>query len=496
MVKTLIEDDQLRKDAWNDLFIFDKLVCQYTWCCDVPHSEFLHFVQNWKKLPDDPNEYLRKLILTPRKTLKTSLVTIGYTLWRIWHDPNIRVFICAEERAKSKQFLSEAKAIIDTDRFKAICGDWVREKGWTDDEITVKGRLLPKKEPTITTAGIDASDQGPHYDLLIGDDIHGKKNSKTTVQIQKVIDNLLLFDPLMEDSAQLLIIGTRWDYSDAYAYLEEKQSEFYETFIRSAEPDDDRDTYYWPPTEIVDDKGKKKIIGLGPKKLANLKKRMTPYFYSCQYQNNPTGDEATKPFHQQYFHPYEKKNLPLHARKYLLLDPASTVTTYAARSALVLAMVDTLNDIYIHYTWQDRVQPGRLIEQVISVCGIYKPDILAVEITGFVAIGPILREALSRNGMNYIFVQELKHAGKNQQSKKDRILGMEIYYRAGKIYHLQNECRDLELQELRFPGNMRNIDLIDALSFLPEVANLRQENEGEEEGPLYTYDPLCVSTGY
>lgn len=202
----------------------------------------------------DPNRN-KVLILMPRGTFKSSIVTIGFTLQYILNSPNARILIDSETYSKAKIFLAEIKGHLEGNQkyraiFKHIHGvypDDTKKNGsvrWKDNEIDLACRSRPMKEPSITCSGIDRSINGMHFDLIIEDDLHSEKNVTNKEQIQQVIDHRKLAQSLLDPGMPRITVGTRWDYQDAYNYVLTIQRSSYNILIRKAIEDDG--TYLFP----------------------------------------------------------------------------------------------------------------------------------------------------------------------------------------------------------------------------------------------------------
>src|SRR3990167_745734 len=61
-------------------------------------------------LQDEPAKV--KLMLMPRYTFKSSIITIGHTLWLLLTDPNARLLLYSDATEKAEGFLSGIKAHI------------------------------------------------------------------------------------------------------------------------------------------------------------------------------------------------------------------------------------------------------------------------------------------------------------------------------------------------------------------------------------------------
>jgi hypothetical protein len=167
-----------------------------------------------------------KLLLIPRGHLKSSIVTVGWTIQQILKDPNIRVFITNAVWDLSRNFLREIVGLITdksplSDLFGKFNGPGSR---FTEDAITIAQRTIGTvKEPTIMTGGVEKAVTGMHFDIIIHDDLVEENNIGTPEQIKKIIrfrNNCL---DLLDPGGLEIIIGTRWAMGDLYGNLIETE---------------------------------------------------------------------------------------------------------------------------------------------------------------------------------------------------------------------------------------------------------------------------------
>lgn len=166
-----------------------------------------------------------KLFLWPRGSFKSTIVTQGYSLWRLVRDPNLRVLIDSRTIDRSKFFLSEIKQHLDrNDRFKELFGNWKSVPGWAEHEITLPHRTIPHREPSIRCSGLNSPVTGGHYDLIIMDDIHDETNSTTEVKCNAAVLHFQSLFPILEPEGQLIVIGTPWSPLDVYQTILDNDS--------------------------------------------------------------------------------------------------------------------------------------------------------------------------------------------------------------------------------------------------------------------------------
>ena len=160
------------------------------------------------------------LLLMPRGSFKSSVVTIGFSLQYILNHPDARVLIDSETYSKCVAFMREIRGHLESNEkfreiFKYIYGmypDSKKDDKWADGEFTISARKRQRKEPTFSAGGIGTTKTGMHYDLIIGDDMVSENNITNKEQIDKVIDHYKLALSLLDPGSPLIIIGTRWDY--------------------------------------------------------------------------------------------------------------------------------------------------------------------------------------------------------------------------------------------------------------------------------------------
>ena len=248
-----------------DLFYLAKYILNYDLMEEEVHGEVCKYAEglyqahpeSWAPVPDKEGSGLEDqykhgntnlLILMPRGTFKSSVITIAFALQNTLHDPNIRMLIDSETFSKSKAFLAEIKGHLEGNEafrevFKTIHG--IEPNGgkkkdllWTDSQLNLACRNRPRKEPTFSCAGIDVTKNGMHYDLIIFDDLHSENNVTNKEQIDKVKDHWRLSYSLLDPGKPMIVIGTRWHFDDLYQMILDEQREEFNIIVRRAVKED------------------------------------------------------------------------------------------------------------------------------------------------------------------------------------------------------------------------------------------------------------------
>lgn len=435
------------------------------------------------------------LVMMPRGTFKSSIVTIGFTLQYILNDPNARVLIDSETYGKAKNFLAEIKGHLeDNPKFRqifyAIYNKYPDDdkknpsNRWTDAAVDLSCRSQKRKEPSISCSGIDRSINGMHYDLIIADDLHSEKNVTSKEQIEQVINHYKLAFSLLDPGMPMIIIGTRWDYQDLYQHILDNERYRYNIIVRKATEDDG--TLLFPER-------------LTPQFLEEQKKTQGSYIYSCQYQNSPVDDE-TATFKRSYFR-YKDweliKDKPINW--FAAVDP-SYEGQYSDYAAFVLAGMDYERNLYVRDIHRAKMNYMDIINLMFDWQIKYAPRRWALEtIATQKNIQYMLNEEQARRGM-WLPVEEIKT---RQATKKERIESLAPFYEFGRLWHI-NECKqldELEYELLHFPKGTHD-DVMDALSTVLEIAQppashrVNRMDESKRKRIAVLDKPRSPITGY
>lgn len=176
------------------------------------------------------------LIEMPRRSGKSSLMSVAYPLWRVMKNRDTRIMIISASESLAKQWLREIEHHMrDNERYKALAGNLVpelRKQTWTDKEKIVSGRSSQATHMTFLAMGFDGRPRGRRADLMIFDDVVNEQNSGTEYQREKVKDKffkafLPVLDKNLNDpiSGQTIVVGTPYTLEDLYDDLSKKWGE-------------------------------------------------------------------------------------------------------------------------------------------------------------------------------------------------------------------------------------------------------------------------------
>jgi predicted phage terminase large subunit-like protein len=411
-----------------------------------------------------------------RGHLKSSIVTVGYTIQCILNDFNTRILISNVKWKNAQNFLNQIKYYLtEGSRLPELFGEFKNldkwRTGWNAESITIGQRTRPYPEPTIQTAGVECEQTSQHYEKIIHDDIVARENIGTPDQIEKVKNYYRDSQSLLEPNGELIAIGTTWHYNDLYADL--KKNEDYEKFI-------------CPAYDIVG--GEPQIFFPNKftwKSLMHKKKEMGPYLFSAQYLLNPYPDETQefKDIWMQYY------NVIPEGKYFIvtILDPSLGKKT-SNFSALVTTAVNAKGDVYALEARRFKRALEQMPLEVMKSVQTYKSNVIAFEPFGFQqSLEEPIRRLLRANNLKTT-VDLLPY--RNQESKNTRIItNLVPKFSAGQIY-LKEGMVDLVEELMKFAPQNRNNDddIIDAFAWSNLYWDRKPTDEMEQKVQPYSLE--------
>lgn len=462
------ESANFKKNFYN----FNKEVVGWPDIYEPLHKKVCDFIQ-------DNIDKKMLLILLPRGTFKSSIITTGFPLWMIAKNPTTRGIIANATYPMATQFLGQVKDVLQkNERFKELYGDYATDAPvWRDDALSLNtDESYRTKEPTVTAIGVGSNYTGRHADWAILDDLVTRDNIRTMDRIQEVInfykDVLDLVDPAPAGHKKVIVVGTTWHQSDLYSWIRDPEVGIEGDFAVLRLPafghfdENNRFAGEWGKSPLLFP------VKLGWDVLEGLKRNQGSSHFSAQYLLDPVPPEDAMFKNIRYYEPDSLRGLKLN--KFIAVDPALSEKKEADYSSMVCVGVDSKNVWYILDIWRDRVNPKELIDQIFMWDAKHKPITIATESVAFQRVIQFyLNEEMKRRNHRFP-VTELRHT---EQSKEERIRALQPRYESGSIFHpkappnsdLWRMEKFLKDELERFPRG-KNDDLIDALASILEIA--------------------------
>lgn len=460
----LIEID--RKGGLESLFYFAKFILGYDKMEQTPHGEVCAFIESII------NTDRFGLDLEPRGSFKTTEFSQALTTWLLVKNPNIRILLDSAVLQNSIDNLGVVKRHLEgNEKLRYLYGDLVGGN-WTNEAITIGTRTdRGLKEPSVRCASVERTQVGPHYDVIIADDLASEENSKTPEGRRQVKDHLRLLFALLEPHGILIVVGTRWNYDDLYGMIADEFPEFKKR-IKCAGGEG---CPHGLPLYF------KQI--LTQEFLTAQKRRQGREIYNCQYENDPAPEDKEAKFQKTWFKSYADKDLPEVDDRYgfIVIDPGGEKK--GSDEWAILCGYRSNQDIdYFHDLHRGNWRTDQAWDLLFLLASQIRPLFaVGLETTGG---QKYLRESLNeqmRRRQIFLPVIDLTHA---KDSKDYRILRLQPRYQAGAILHSQR-MGPLEEQLRRFPKGKD--DVADVAAMFVEVAFAPSKHKPKQLPPK-TFD--------
>ena len=412
-----------------------------------------------------------KLMLMPRYTFKSSIITIGHTLWTLVNDPNARLLLYSDATEKAEGFLLGIKAhltgSVPRSLFRAVYGPWEvdpKRGVWNQGAITVAVRTHAHVEPSVDTAGVETSKVGKHYSRLKFDDLVSDKNVTTKELMDKVESVYRNAGSLLQPSGKVDLAGTRWHYGDLYGRLisHYRGDPHFALFLRKA-IDGTRYVFQDIGTE-----------SLTPAFLAKKKADQGSYVFSCLYLNEPVDDD-TATFKVSDFAFYVPHQLPTGLYITCCLDPIPPHEgTSGDDAALTVCGTDHELNLYLLDIVAGRLQPSEQIEELFRLHRVWGLNAFGVETNAFQKVMRrdiefrYQQERRTTPAFRFFHIEEF--VGSSLPNKEHRIRGLQPYHERGALRFpgtsldtLRGHYQTLAYQMLQFPKSAKD-DLLDSLA--------------------------------
>lgn len=440
------------------------------------------------------------MILLPRGTFKSTIITVGWTLWLLTKDHNLRILITSYKEDNPKGWLSQIKTILCTNPvFRMHYGCWDKDKSsqiWQATAISIPSRSRHLAQPTYMISSVGSSEVSQHFDIVINDDIQTDDNMETKEQIDELENYLQRQIPLLDPQKKTglpgprIIVGTHWSFDDVYSRIKARdktrrkrgETEGFKYLIREAYTTKKGVKTFYFPSRFND------------RVLSKIKEEsgMSDYLFSCNYLNNPM-PEGHEVFSIEDFGFYTEKqrviggeisDMPVLMNAFTMIDPAIGETNRSDYSAFVTVRVDSDWNLYLWEVVRERVTPEQSIDQMFRIHQVHQPYRMGFE------------EAIFQRAILYGFQQACRDRGvwfnieplkaSTLVSKDQRIRGFQPFIKGRKVFFKINEGVDLTMppkelyfsvvngqdylvdEMVRYPLGAHD-DCVDALSYAPQL---------------------------
>jgi hypothetical protein len=168
----------------------------------------------------------RLLINVPPEHAKSTVITVGYSTYRIAMDPNVRIIVVSKTLNKAREFVYSIKQRLSHPRYAKLQQVYGPNGGYKQDADTWKtdtvylgqeARDSSEKDPTLQALGIGGQIYGARADLIILDDVITTSNAHESAKQMEWLQKEVI--TRLGKNGKLLIVGTRIASIDLYREL-------------------------------------------------------------------------------------------------------------------------------------------------------------------------------------------------------------------------------------------------------------------------------------
>lgn len=401
-------------------------------------------------------ELKRLMIFMPPRSGKSQLTTINFPAWYLGRRPQKEIITISYSGELAVDFGSKTRDLVDNEIYQLIFNVRLKE----DEQA--KGKWRTTHGGSYISVGVGGAITGRGADvLLIDDPIKNREEADSEVYRNKVwgFYTSTAYTRLNPQAA-IIVILTRWHLDDLAGRLLKAQSE----------GGDQWEVIEFPAIALADEKYRLRGEALWKDRysletLAKIRKTIGIYDWSALYQQKPIliENQEFKP------HWFKKRTiddvLRLETRSFITVDTAISEKASADFTGIVRNFVDRENKWNIRVK-RLRVNPKELIDTLFQLNDQDKPEKIGIEKTIYLqALKPFLDDEMRKRN-KFLPIVELEHY---QTAKETRIRGLIPRYDSYSIFHIENECTDLEDELLSFPKGAHD-DVLDALAYQLQIA--------------------------
>ncbi len=150
------------------------------------------------------------LIVMPRGSLKSSVSSTAFPIWRLLRDPNKRILIDSATYDLSTQLVSAISQYLESTEVTSLFGRFRTYNDWSSKSITIAQRTKILKESSVVASGVGSPKTGAHFDCIICDDLNNEKNSATPELMDKVYKHYQMNFAILDPGGDCAVVATRY----------------------------------------------------------------------------------------------------------------------------------------------------------------------------------------------------------------------------------------------------------------------------------------------
>ena len=380
-----------------------------------PDAEKPWILERCQEVQSDPDGYLD---LWSREHYKSTIITFARTIQDVLNDPETTVGIFSHTRPIAKGFLRQIKREFESNEvlrglFPEIMWSNPAKDApkWSEDDGLVVRRKGNPKESTIEAHGlVDGQPTGKHYRLMVYDDVVTQASVTSPEMMSKTTEALELSYNLGSEGGKRRFIGTRYHAADSYKTILDRGTARLRMRLATDDGTLDGTPAIWTA-----------------ERLAEKRRDMGPYTFSCQIMQNPLAD-MTQGFKREWLKHYQNRSGE-GMNKYMLVDAANSKRKSSDYTSIWIIGLSADRNYYALDMVRDRLNLTERANAVMRLHAKWRPMEVRYESYGLQADIAHLQSV--QEAKNYRFsITEVKGA----TPKNDRIRRLIPLCEQGKFY--------------------------------------------------------------
>lgn len=372
-------------------------------------------LQRCKEVQQSPDGYLdlwarehyKSTIITFAKTIQDILASHGNNPLPEWNglEPTVGIFSCTRPLAKG--FLRQIKREFESNEllrnlFPDIiwANPFKEAQKWSEDDGLVLKRKSNPKESSIEAWGIvDGQPTSKHFNIMVYDDIVTIDNVRSPNMIAKTTESWELSINLGAEPCHRRYPGTRYHFNDTYREIIKRGSA--KPRIHAA---------------TIDGTADGKPVLLQEEVLAQKRRDMGAYTFSCQMLLNPVADEA-QGFKFDWIRSHKGSD-GARMNRYLLVDPASEKKSTSDYTVMAVIGLGEDNNYYTLDLIRDRLNLTERGDALFYMHRKWKPLGVGYEKYGLQADIEYFKDRMTREAYHFDIVELGGSMAKNDRIRR------------------------------------------------------------------------------
>jgi len=410
-----------------------------------------------------------------RESAKTSISKI-FLMWMVAYGKKKYINVDSFDKENAERILFDIVLEMQINkRLRQDFGELYNSKRSSDEVkqkrinnfVTNNGVRVEAHSTQESVRGRIHGHQRP--DFLLLDDFETAKTKDSEAYTSQIIKHIKEFQAGLDGSAKILYLGNYITEFGSVQSLINRSQHDKGLRIRII-PVIAGGLPTWPAKyALTDDEAR----GTGKISLEDKRRQLGSTDFNAEMMNQPI-DEEKQEFKKELFVTVEWEDVQKkRTRNFITIDTAVSQRDEGDFTGITRNYVDDQNKWHLR-AYRLKINPKELIDLLFVLYEQDRPEKIGIEKTIYLQAlkGFIDDECRARN--KFLPIVELDH---NQVNKHSRIRGLQPRYESKSVFHIKNECMDLEEELLRFPRAVHD-DVMDSAAYQLQIA---QPPAGAEE---------------